>query len=230
MLFPEEIVGAFENLIKREYFLLDYFNHETKYALSRKVIFNDNVFYGSEDIKKFAMCFADIIDQRSPFTFHHSTGIAGLAKRAAAHLGHNDETQEKMYIGGLLHDIGKLHVSTDILHKNGKLTPDERFEINKHTYFTRKILEQIQGFEEIVDLSANHHEKPNGKGYPYRLRGDRLGELERVMSICDVYQALTEKRPYREPMPLEKVWGIIDGMADEDSLDKSLTERLKLVF
>ena len=67
-----------------------------------------------------------------------------------------------MYLAESLHDIGKLDVSTDILHKNGKLMPDEWFEINKHTYCTRKILERIRGFEGIVDLAANHHEKLDG--------------------------------------------------------------------
>ena len=230
MLFTEEIVGAFDNLIKREYFLLDYFNHETKYALSNKVIFKDNVNYGSEDIKKFAMCFADIIDQRSPFTFNHSTGIAKLARKAAAHLGYDEETQDKMYIGGLLHDIGKLHVSTDILHKNDKLTPEERFEINKHTYFTRKILEQIQGFEGIVNLAANHHEKLDGTGYPYRLKEEQLSEFDKVMAVCDVYQALTEERPYRAKLPPEKVWSIIDNMTENRHLDKQLVGKIKQVF
>jgi len=228
--FSEEVVGAFNRLINREYFLLDYFNHETKYVLSDKIIVNDDVCYCCEDIEKFALCFAEIIDHRSHFTFNHSTGIANLAQKAAVHLGHDVKTQKKMYVAGLLHDIGKLHVSTDILHKNGKLTPEERFEINKHTYFTRKILEQIQGFEDIVDIAANHHEKLDGTGYPYHIMGDKLSELERVMSICDVYQALTEDRPYRATLPPEKVWAIIDGMAERQHLDKSLVERLKQVF
>ena len=228
--YNKEIAGVFTGLMQIEYFLLDYFNHETKYAMSKMVIANDDVYFDVDDVKKFALCFAEIIDQRSPFTFSHSTGIARLAQKAARHLGYDDATQNNMYIAGLLHDIGKLHISLEILHKNGALSPDERFEINKHTYYTRKILEQIQGFEEIVNLSANHHEKPNGKGYPYRLNGDRLGELERIMSICDVYQALTEERPYREPLPAEKVWGIIDDMAGDDSLDKLLTEKLKQIF
>jgi HD-GYP domain-containing protein (c-di-GMP phosphodiesterase class II) len=135
-----------------------------------------------------------------------------------------------MYIAGLLHDVGKLHISTDILHKNGSLSPEERFEINKHTYYTRKILEQIKGFEEIVDAAANHHEKLDGTGYPYHKAGSQIGELERVMSICDVYRALTEERPYREALPSEKVWGIIDNMAENNHLDKSLVEKIKQIF
>ena len=226
-LYSGEIVDAFSVLTEREYFLLEYFNLETKYTLTNKLIFHDNVYLNGEDIKKFALCFADIIDQRSPFTFHHSTGIASLAEKAAAYLGYDEEVQYKMYIAGLLHDIGKLDVLPDILNKEGQLTPEERFEINKHTYFTRKILEQIQGFEEITNIAANHHEKLDGSGYPYRLTDTQLTELEKLMAICDVYQALTEERPYRASMSFEKAWGIIEDMVKRKLLDEPLSEKMK---
>jgi len=229
-LFSADITEAFSRLLKRECFLLDYFNHETKYALSNKIVVHGDVHYLLADVEKFALCFADIIDQRSPFTFSHSTGIATLAKNATAHLGYDSKTQNTMYIAGLLHDIGKLHVPTDILHKNGPLTPEERFEINKHVYFTRKILEQIHGFEEIVNFAANHHEKLDGTGYPCRTPSDQLSELDRVMAICDVYQSLTEDRPYRAKLPPEQAWSIIDSMANEQHLDKSLTEKFRTIF
>jgi putative nucleotidyltransferase with HDIG domain len=230
VLFSQELIDAFRSLVGIERFLLDYFNHETKYELSNKIIVNVEVCYNGDDITKFALCFAAIIDQRSPFTFRHSTGIAELSRKAAVYLEYDSLTQEKMYIAGLLHDIGKLHVSTDILHKNSALTPDERFEINKHTYYTRKILEQIEGFEEITDIAANHHEKLDGTGYPNRLSGEHLTELERVLAVCDVYQALTEERPYRENLPPEQVWRIIDDMTEQLHLDKRLVEKLKLAF
>ena len=229
-LFSNEIIEAFKILIKREYFLLDYFNHETKYTLSNKIEIDDKVTYCNEDIVKFAHCFADIIDQKSSFTFNHSHGIAELARKASKHLGYDTETQNKMYIAGLLHDIGKLNVSVDILHKNGKLTQEERFEINKHTYYTRKILEQIEGFEDIVNYAANHHEKLDGTGYPFQIPGEQLSELEKAMAICDIYQALTEERPYREKMPAEKVWSIIDDMAEKSHLDKTLVLKTKEIF
>jgi len=229
-LFSDAIITAFDKLIKHEYFLLDYFNHETKYILTDKLVVNDDVIYCCDDIIRFANCFANIIDQKSPFTFNHSQGIAILARKASAYLGYDNDVQNKMYISGLLHDIGKLYVSVDILHKNGRLTPEERFEINKHTYYTRKILEQIKGFEDIVNYAANHHEKLDGTGYPYHIHGGQLGELERVMAICDVYQALTEERPYREKLAAEKVWNIIDDMAENKHLDKSLVLKVKQIF
>ena len=229
-LFSRAIVNAFVSLMTREFFLLDYFSYETKYTLSDKLVVGDDVHYGNDDILKYANCFANIIDCRSPFTFSHSQGIAGLAQKAAAYLGYSDDTCNTMYVAGLLHDIGKLYVSVDILHKKDKLTTEERFEINKHPYYTRKILGQIRGFEAVVNCAANHHEKLDGSGYPYCLPGDRLGELDKIMAICDVYQALTEERPYRGKLPPEKVWGIIDEMTSSNHLDKLLTSRLKKAF
>lgn len=226
-LFREDVADAFLDLMKQEAFLLDYFSQETKYRLSEKIMLGDDVYYGYEEVRQFALCFADIIDRRSPFTYTHSQGIAKLAREAATLLGFDGEVRNKMYIAGLLHDIGKLHVTTDILHKNGPLTPEERFEINKHTYYTRKILEQIPGLEDVTRYASNHHEKMDGTGYPYRMAGDELSELERVMAICDVYQALTEERPYRAPLTPEKVWGIIDKMTGNGHLDKALAEKLK---
>jgi len=230
VLFSEDIADAFLRLIRREYFLLDYFNHETKYVLSDKVGVSDDVYYHMEDVEKFAHCFADMIDQKSPFTFHHSTGIAERARQAVAYLGYDGATQDKMYIAGLLHDVGKLYIPTDILHKDGPLTLDERFEINKHAYFTRKILEQIQGFEEIVNFAANHHEKLDGTGYPCQIAGNQLNELERVMAICDVYQSLTEERPYRAKLSSDRAWSIIDEMTQTGHLDKPLSEKLRKLF
>ena len=229
-LFSAVLISAFEDLIEREFFLLDYFNYETKYTLSGKLILDDNTYYNYDDVVKFAHCFAEIIDRKSKFTYSHSQGVANLAKKAAAYLGYSKVTQEKMYIAGLLHDIGKLHVSTDILHKNGKLTSDERFEMNKHTYYTRKILEQVKGFEDIVNYAANHHERVDGTGYPYRIGKSALSQLEKTMAICDVYHALSESRPYRESLPVEKVWSIIHEMADTGHLDKKLVIVLEHAF
>ncbi len=229
-LFSEVVLDTFIALTKREAFLLDYFNQETKYKLSDEDAMDDEVCYDYDEVLRFALCFADVIDRRSQFTYTHSQGIARLAKKAAAHLGYDAEIQDKMFMAGLLHDIGKLDVPIDILHKNGKLTPEERFEINKHTYYSRKIMEQIPGLEDIVKYAVNHHEKIDGTGYPYRIPGEKLGELERAMAICDVYQALTEERPYRAPLPEEKVWSIIGDMAEKGHLDGVLAGKLKGQF
>lgn len=126
--------------------------------------------------------------------------------------------------------MAKLAISNDILDKEGKLNEKERYEINKHTYYTRWILEQIDGLEEITEFASNHHEKLNGHGYPLHLYGDQIGELDRIMAICDIYQALTEERPYRKQMPIQKVWAIIDEMVERNDIDGVLVCKIKTIL
>ncbi len=228
-LFNPIIIQAFSKLVEKEFILLDYFNNEFNTILKTKIDVKGKEL-GFDDVKIYAHTLAKIIDNKSPFTFRHSVGIAKLATKITKDLGYDIETQNKMYISALLHDIGKLVISNDIIDKPGKLNEKERFEINKHTYYTRWILSQIQGFEEITEFASNHHEKLNGKGYPLQLKEREICELCRIMAICDIYQALTEERPYRDNMPMEKVWAIIESMADKQELDGVLVEKIKIVL
>ncbi len=229
VLFNPEIIIAFKSLIKKEYFLLDYFSHEFEAILNRKINFVSAIIE-FEAVRNFAFAFSEIIDNRSHFTYRHSVGIANLTKKITTELGYDEEIQEKMFIAALLHDIGKLMISNKIIDKEGKLSREDRYEINKHTYYTRWILEQINGFEDIVNYAANHHEKINGTGYPLHLFGNQISELDRIMAICDVYQALTEDRPYRNKMPIKKVWSIIDNMVENNELDEYLVKKIKLIL
>ncbi len=227
--FNSKLLDAFCRLIEKEFILLDYYNSEFNNILINKVkVIGVELEY--EGIKAYAKAFSEIIDTRSAFTFRHSMGIANLVNKITDGLGYDVETQNKMYISALLHDIGKLVIPNEILDKEGKLDPDERFEINKHTYYSRWILQQIDGFEEITNFASNHHEKLNGKGYPLKLDGSELGELERVMAICDIFQALTEDRPYRTTMPIDKVWSIIDTMVEKGELDGELVGKIKIIL
>lgn len=228
-LFYTEILATFQKLIEKEYILLDYFSYNFNNILSRRIKIQEN-YLDFEGINGFALAFSKIIDRRSPFTYRHSIGIADLVNKITKRLGYGCEVQNKMYVAALLHDIGKLAISNDIIDKEGKLNEQERYEINKHTYYTRWILEQIHGFEEITEFASNHHEKLNGNGYPLHLYGEQIGELDRIMAICDIYQALTEERPYRKQMPIEKVWTIIDEMVDQNELDRVLVGKIKTIL
>ena len=228
-LFNPEILDAFHMLIEKEYILLDYFTREFNNILARRVgIVGKPLDF--KDVKLFAHAFFKIIDTRSPFTYEHSVDIADLINKITKQLGHDYEKQNKMNVAALLHDIGKLVISNDIIDKKGKLNEEERYKINKHTYYTRWILEQIDGFEDITNYASNHHEKLNGSGYPLYLAEDQIGELDRIMAICDIYQALTEDRPYRNKMPKDKVWSIINEMVNNNDLDGRLTDRIKIIL
>jgi putative nucleotidyltransferase with HDIG domain len=228
-LFDPVILTTLQKLIEKEYILLDYFSYDFNNILSRRIEIQDN-YLDLKGIEGFALAFSEIIDRRSPFTYRHSIGIADLVNKITKELGYDCEAQNKMYVAALLHDIGKLAIPNDIIDKEGKLDDQERYEINKHTYYTRWILEQIHGFEEITEFASNHHEKLNGNGYPLHLYGEQIGELDRIMSICDIYQALTEERPYRKQMPIEKVWTIIDEMVDKNELDGVLVGKIKSIL
>ena len=228
-LYDQEILNALQKLIEKEFFLLDYFHQEFSSILCRRIDVQGNTL-DVEAVKEFAHAFSEIIDRRSPFTSQHSAGIAHLVSKATKVLGYDSDVQNKMYIAALLHDVGKLAISNEILDSPKKLTEKERFEINKHPYYTRLILEQIDGFEEITEYASNHHEKLNGSGYPYHLSGNQIGELDRMMTICDIYQALTEERPYRKTMPIEKAWSIIDEMVERNELDSDLVGKIKMVL
>ena len=228
-LFKPEIVNTFYKLIEKEYILLDYFTHEFNNVLTKRIeIVRNNLGFG--DVKLFAYAFSQIIDKRSAFTYEHSVGISNLVNIITPQLGYDKEIQNKMYVAALLHDIGKLVISNDIIDKRGKLDEEERYQINKHTYYTRWILEQIEGFEDITNYASNHHEKLNGNGYPLHLVEKQISELDRVMAICDVYQALTEDRPYRSKMPIDKVWSIINEMVNNNDLDGNLVEKIKIIL
>ena len=126
----------------------------------------------------------------------------------------------------LLHDIGKLSVSNAILEKPGKLNDDEWQVMKMHPVYTRLILRMISGFEQLSFIAAAHHERLDGKGYPENLDGDNLPLTARIICVADVYQALSEERPYREGLPNKVVFGIMDEDAPS-RLDPKCLDALK---
>ncbi len=161
-------------------------------------------------LDRIAEAFARVIDAKSPFTASHSERVAELAVGTGAQLGFDADLQRTLRRAGLLHDIGKLAVSNRILDKPGKLTDAEFDAIKSHPVYTLQILERAPCFEQFAELAANHHEKLDGSGYPRRLVAEQLDLPMRVLAVSDIYEALTAKRPYREPLEPAQALAIID--------------------
>ncbi|MEO7457879.1 MAG: HD domain-containing phosphohydrolase [Gemmatimonadaceae bacterium] len=160
-----------------------------------------------------AVCraFADIIDAKSPFTYGHSIRVADVAREVAEQCGLDESEQRRIYRAGLLHDIGKLGVSNSILDKNGPMTADERKAMETHPRYTLEILERVTPFRRFALTASLHHEKLDGSGYPFGVKGAQIDLASRILVVADIYDALTSDRPYRAGMSQERATQILEG-------------------
>ena len=111
-----------------------------------------------------------------------------------------------------------------------KLTDDEFSKMKNHAGYTYLILSEVNDFEEIRDWAAFHHEKLNGKGYPFGKTADELNEPERIMACIDIYQALTEDRPYKKGLSHEKTCEMLDDMAQKGFVDSDISKKIRECF
>ena len=180
--------------------------------------------------KNVADFFAKIVDYKSSFTSRHSVGVAEKAAFFAQYIGYDSINVQKIYLAGVLHDIGKMAVGNEILEKPDKLTDDEFSKMKNHAGYTYLILSEVNDFEEIRDWAAFHHEKLNGKGYPFGKTAAELNEPERIMACIDIYQALTEDRPYKKGLSHEKTCEMLDDMAQKGFVDSDISKKIRECF
>lgn len=158
-----------------------------------------------------AAAFSDVVDAKSPFTADHSNRVTLYSDMIAEQLGMADDHRRWLRRGALLHDLGKLAVSNRVLDKPDKLDDDEWRIIQSHPANGADILSRIDVFASIAPIAEGHHEKLNGKGYPHGTGADELAQEIRIVTVADVFDALSADRPYRGPMPIKKVFEILDG-------------------
>ncbi|MBF0447857.1 MAG: HD domain-containing protein [Magnetococcales bacterium] len=183
-----------------------------------------------EQVLEVSRVFSRIIDSKSRFTLSHSSGLEEKAGHMVDHFNMDDEERLKLRIAASLHDVGKLAIPNAILDKPGKLTDEERGTVNIHTYYTRLCLEQIPGFEQITEWAANHHEKLDGGGYPLGLGKGELDFNARLLTVLDIYQALTEERPYRKSLSHARSMEIIGKIRDNGEVDAEIVGEVDRAF
>ena len=137
---------------------------------------------------------------KDEYTEHHSFRVSVYATRIAAHMGLNQERIEDVRAAGLLHDIGKLDISRDLLHKAARFTDAEHQEVQRHVELGVSLLETIGGsLRRVIPIVLAHHDKFDGSGY-HTTKGHEIPLEARIISVADVYDALTSDRPYRKAM------------------------------
>jgi HD-GYP domain-containing protein (c-di-GMP phosphodiesterase class II) len=152
------------------------------------------------------------VDSRDPYTCGHSERVALYARRLAQEIGLDQDACEKIYLTGLLHDLGKIGISDSVLKKCGPLTEEEFNEIKRHPDLGWAILRELEQFDYVLPGVLHHHERYDGKGYPDNLRGEETPLEGRLLAVVDSFDAMTSDRPYRAGMPIEKALQILgDG-------------------
>ncbi len=170
--------------------------------------------------------FAEVIDIKSPYTHAHSTRVSSIAVGIAKALEMSEKDVTQIRRAALLHDIGKLSVPNSVLDKPGKLTAQEWETMRLHPYYTQRILERIEGFKHLAFIASTHHEKLDGTGYYRNLRATQLPLSSRAITVADIFEAMTAKRPYRDGMPVEMAHHVMGKMAP-NQIDEDCVRALK---
>ena len=145
------------------------------------------------------------VEARDPYTRGHSDRVSEYAVLLGKKLNLPDDDIEKLRIGGLFHDIGKIGIPDSILLKESKLTDEEYIKIKEHPVIGYNILANAEMFKNILDIVKYHHERYDGNGYPEKLAGSNIPYLARITSVVDSFDAMTSRRSYRDSLPMDVV-------------------------
>lgn len=179
-----------------------------------------------------ADAFGQVIDAKSPFTAGHSERVGALSERMAIVLGLSHESARRLRRAAVLHDVGKLGVSSAILEKPAGLHEREWVEMRSHAAHTRATLGRMGALADIADTAAAHHERLDGIGYPLALPGTAISRHTRIITACDFYDSLISDRPYRTALPVEQALAIMTqacGSAIDPDCLEALTKSLEYV-
>ena len=227
-LFSMEVANAFLTGFKKKH--MKVFAFDSIDGFLRSSIKHHEDEYTPQEVHNLATLIARIIDFKSHYTCKHSLGVATKAEIMAIHYNFSQEKTIRYYLAGALHDVGKLMIQNSILKKPARLTDEEYLVMKNHAFYTHEILKNLKGMRDITDWASRHHEKLNGEGYPLGLSAKQLTLEERLMTCVDIYQALTEERPYKSGFPHQKTIEIMQEMVVNGELDGSIVEEVNAVF
>jgi HD-GYP domain-containing protein (c-di-GMP phosphodiesterase class II) len=223
--FVPEMVDAFIEISHKEFIWLDLSYKPLLNILPRVLVF-DIWELNWDDIIDLTKIFSKIIDFRSHFTATHTSGVSAVAVKLASLMGFSELELKMMQVASHLHDLGKLAVPTEILEKTEPLNVEEFNIIKSHTFYTFRLLQNIDAFDTISRWAAFHHEKLNGKGYPFHLDGSQLTLGSRIVAVADIFTAIAEDRPYRKGMSKETIMKVMDGLVKDKSICQFVTNVL----
>jgi HD-GYP domain-containing protein (c-di-GMP phosphodiesterase class II) len=143
------------------------------------------------------------VDAKDAYTLGHSERVAAVGRQLAVEAGMDEAFAERVYLAGLLHDVGKIGVPEAVLHKTGRLTPEEFEHMKKHPQIGARILADVKQVRDLIPGVLHHHERYDGNGYPHNLAGENIPLMGRLICLADCFDAMTSNRTYRKALPLE---------------------------
>ena len=224
--FDPDVVEVFMRCARKEVFWLDLGNPGYYVRFFAGLKAQGQTQFTIEEVLNIAEMYATIIDRMSIFTATHSRSVSRVAVLLASHHGFCENELKMIRVAGLLHDIGKLSIPNEILEKPGKLTDHEMMIVRQHTYYTYRVLQQIDNFDLIAQWAAFHHETLDGEGYPFKVEGPSLTLGSRIMAVADIFVALAENRPYRKRMGRPDIEKIMTDMAKNGKIDRRIVDTL----
>ena len=207
--FDPQVVDAFAPLRQDHHFWRDLAQEDVLVAVARVAPNEQAVAADDARLDQVAEAFARVIDAKSPWTYHHSNGVAAVAVQIAIQMGLGAEQVRDLRRAALLHDLGKLGVSNLILDKPGKLDDAEMAAMRTHPAHTLAILEQVGCFRHLASIAAAHHERMDSRGYHRGLAAGELPLPARILCVADVCDALRASRPYRAGLPVDRMLEIM---------------------
>lgn len=165
------------------------------------------------------------IRQKDEYLLEHSVSVSILISIFARYLNIDKQIVRQLAVGAFLHDVGKIMIPDSVLNKPGKLTDKEFTVMKTHVNHSIKIIEQTKGISEIsLEVAALHHEKLDGTGYPYQISENKITQYGRMVAICDIFDALTADRVYKDGYSHIKSFSILRKLAEQQHLDKRLVD------
>jgi putative nucleotidyltransferase with HDIG domain len=185
--------------------------------------------FSSNQLKSIFIAFSNAIDKRDYSTHYHSKRVRDYALIMSDKLNLNPIQRENLELAAILHDIGKIGIRDDILQKPSQLTAEEYAIIKEHPVKSAEIISLLDGVSDVVIKTIlHHHERWDGHGYPSKLSGDQIPYFARIISICDVFDALTNDRPYRPRKSVKEARDTIEKnkhiMFDPELVNVFMTE------
>ena len=166
------------------------------------------------------------IREKDEYLLEHSIAVCVYMSIFARHLNISKKVVQHLSIGAFLHDVGKIMIPDEILNKPGKLTEEEFAIMKTHASHSIDIIRKTPGISKLsLEVAALHHEKLNGHGYPHQVKGEDISKFGRMIAICDIFDALTATRVYKEGFTHMKAFSILRELVKENHLDSELVEQ-----